>query len=59
MENYRGPFVEKSEGTIDCEVNHPTRGWIPFTASSSDPELHGVALYNLILNNHSGEIEYL
>ena len=31
-------------GTIDCEVNHPTLGWIPFTATSEDyPEIFQAA----------------
>lgn len=25
-------------GSIDCEVNHPVYGWIPFTATEDDPE---------------------
>lgn len=25
-------------GTIDCEIEHPKFGWIPFTASSDDPD---------------------
>lgn len=28
-------------GTIDCEINHPTLGWIPFTADPDDPEQLG------------------
>lgn len=32
-------------GTIDCEINHPYYGWIPFTASPDDPEDYGVALF--------------
>lgn len=27
--------------TIDLEINHPTFGWIPFTASPDDVEDHG------------------
>jgi hypothetical protein len=30
-----------SDGAIDCEVNHPDFGWIPFTAKADDP--HGFA----------------
>lgn len=26
-------------GTIDCEIDHPRHGWIPFTASPDGPEL--------------------
>lgn len=32
-------------GTIDCEINHPQYGWIPFTASPDDSEEHGRAIY--------------
>lgn len=32
---YRNP-VFNAFGTIDCEVNHPKLGWIPFTASPDD-----------------------
>ena len=32
-------------GTIDCEINHPVFGWIPFTASPDDVEAHGAAIY--------------
>ena len=28
-------------GTIDCEIEHPKHGWIPFTASPDDPEKFG------------------
>jgi len=26
------------DGRIDCEMEHPTYGWIPFTADANDPE---------------------
>jgi hypothetical protein len=32
-------------GTIDMEIDHPAYGWIPFTASPNDVELHGRELY--------------
>ena len=35
-----------ADGNIDVEVNHPTFGWIPFYATSTDSESHGVALFN-------------
>lgn len=28
-------------GTIDCEINHPSYGWIPFTADPNDVEQSG------------------
>ena len=34
-----------ADGTIDCEVNHPVHGWVPFTASPSDCEAHGREIY--------------
>lgn len=37
-----------SDGLIDCEINHPVYGWIPFTASASDPEKHGRDIYELV-----------
>ena len=38
-------------GTIDCEINHPEYGWIPFTASPDDPEEHGRALHAEIMGH--------
>ena len=32
-------------GTMDCEINHPVFGWVPFTASPDDVEAHGAAIY--------------
>lgn len=39
-------------GTIDCEINHPSFGWIPYTASSDDVEQLGRDIYAqaLLLN---------
>jgi hypothetical protein len=34
-----------SQGTIDCEINHPEFGWIPFTASPDDHEQLGRDIY--------------
>ena len=33
-------------GTIDCEINHPVYGWIPFTASADDVETLGREVFN-------------
>ena len=30
--------IYNRHGTIDCEINHPNFGWIPFTASPDDVE---------------------
>ena len=32
-------------GAIDCEIEHPQFGWIPFTASPDDVEEHGRAIF--------------
>lgn len=37
--------ARNDSGGIDCEVNHPDLGWIPFTAHQSDPEEHGRELF--------------
>ncbi len=32
-------------GDIDCEVEHPVHGWVPFTASANDVEPYGVLIH--------------
>ena len=40
--NTRSPVWVNAEHTaIDCEIEHPQYGWIPFTASPDDVEAHG------------------
>lgn len=34
-----------ADGSIDCEIEHPVFGWIPFTASADDVEEHGRAIF--------------
>jgi len=34
-----------TDGRIDCEIEHPVFGWIPFTANATDPEYHGRVIY--------------
>ena len=41
--------VMSEDGRIDCEINHPTYGWIPFTADPNDQEQHGRELHIKIL----------
>lgn len=38
--------VYTAAGTIDVEINHPTFGWVPFTASAADVEPLGRHLFN-------------
>jgi hypothetical protein len=33
-------------GTIDCEINHPVYGWIPFTADPKDVEPLGKQVFD-------------
>lgn len=49
-------FSFNSSGTIDCEINHPIYGWIPFTASPEDSEEHGRQIYQEAINGQYGEI---
>lgn len=42
---YRNAKYNK-HGTIDCEVNHPQFGWVPFTCSKDDPEPMGREMFN-------------
>jgi hypothetical protein len=42
--NYKNAIYNKFN-TIDCEIEHPAYGWIPFTASPNDCEEHGKNLY--------------
>lgn len=36
-------------GTIDCELEHPIYGWIPFTASPDDEDENGRAVHAEIM----------
>lgn len=43
-------------GTIDCEINHPDYGWIPFTADPNDCEELGRNIYAEIKEGKHGDI---
>ena len=38
-------------GSIDCEINHPAFGWIPFTASVADPDPSTAHIYAAIMES--------
>lgn len=40
-----------SFGMIDCEINHPVYGWVPFTADPHDIEPIGVVVFNAAKGN--------
>jgi hypothetical protein len=42
---YRNATLTAS-GAINCEINHPVYGWIPFTASPDDVEPIGAEVFN-------------
>jgi len=37
-----------ASGTIDCEIEHPQFGWIPFTANADDVEEHGRLIFEAV-----------
>lgn len=45
-----------SRGTIDMDINHPTYGWMPFTASPDDVMDYGRELYERAKAGEFGEI---
>lgn len=47
---WRNPVYIHAE-LINCEVNHPRFGWIPFTANPNDVELHGRMIYADIVSS--------
>ena len=46
---FRNPVYNSDNITIDCLINHPIYGWIPFTANPDDPEEHGRIIYSQVL----------
>lgn len=42
--NIRNPAFT-ADNRIDCEIEHPQFGWIPFTADPNDVEQHGRDIY--------------
>lgn len=51
---YRNPvFATEDESRIDCEINHPEYGWIPFTCDPTDtaPIFDTEALFNQMVPN--------
>lgn len=41
------------QGTIDCEIDHPELGWIPFTASPDDVEQHGKDIHAFLIESEN------
>ncbi|MDH1340568.1 hypothetical protein [Ectopseudomonas oleovorans] len=53
--NIRNP-KHNAVGTFDCEIEHETLGWIPFTASPDDTEETGRNVHAAILAGEAGGI---
>lgn len=51
----RKPTYNEND-TIDCEINHPEYGWIPFTADPNDCEENGRKIYTEIVEGKHGVI---
>jgi hypothetical protein len=49
-------WANAAKTAIDCVIDHPEYGSIPFTASPSDPEPHGQAIYSEISAGDHGPI---
>jgi len=52
----RNPIFTVS-GAIDCEINHPEFGWIPFTASADDVEPLGNEVFNTLKHIATAYVE--
>ena len=37
--NYRNARYINNNGWIDCEINHPDHGWIPYTLNPADTDM--------------------
>lgn len=48
MMNYRNA-IYTADGRIDCEIEHPEYGWIPFTADPNDVAEHGREIFARIV----------
>ena len=46
--NFRNVSYTAESNFFNCEIEHPTYGWIPFGASSNDVEDHGRGIYQRI-----------
>jgi hypothetical protein len=49
-------LVDTKYGYVNCEINHETYGWIPFTATQNDVELFGRELFAAIKNGEHGDV---
>jgi hypothetical protein len=55
---WRNP-VYNQLGFIDCEINHATHGWVPFSAHPEDPVDAGRLTYEAILASGTPVADYV
>lgn len=48
--------VQLEDGRFNCEIEHPSFGWIPFTADPNDGEPHGRQIWAAINEAHGGKL---
>lgn len=49
-------YSKLDQSKIDCEIDHPVFGWIPFTASPDDVEAYGRELFDKLKAGEFGAI---
>lgn len=61
MTQIRNPeWANVLETVVNCEINHPEYGWIPFSACEHDPEEHGRMIFEKCIAGEYGPIaEYV
>lgn len=57
---YRSPkWADAGNSKINCEINHPLYGWLPYTADPSDTIADGRRLYAAIAATPSAIAAYV
>ena len=49
-------WANAEQTVIDCEIEHPVHGWIPFTANPNDGEPLGKEVYDACVAGQAGPI---
>lgn len=49
-------FINEGQTAINCEIEHPQFGWIPFTARANDVEARGRAFFVRLLSGEMGAV---
>jgi len=54
---YKNAKFTAQPNVIDCEIEHPVHGWIPFTANPNDVDPLGAQVFNAAKNGASAYVE--